>query len=78
MGLFSQLSFVLIYFIFSRFMKDSPLVLSVLCAVSAYVFTVGIQHRLLIDTVGTYESLSDYYKTQFCLHSDRHRGTRVL
>lgn len=65
MGLFSQLSFVLIYFIFSRFMKDSPLVLSVLCAVSAYVFTVGIQHRLLIDTVGTYESLSDYYKTQF-------------
>lgn len=65
MGLFSQLSFVLIYFIFSRFMKDSPLVLSVLCAVSAYVFVVGIQHRLLIDTVGTYETLSDYYKTQF-------------
>lgn len=65
MGLFSQLSFVLIYFIFSRFMKDSPLVLSVLCVVSAYVFTVGIQHRLLIDTVGTYESLTDYYKNQF-------------
>lgn len=65
MGLFSQLSFVLIYFIFSRFMKDSTLVLSVLCAVSTYVFVVGILHRLLIDTVGTYTSLTDYYKTRF-------------
>ncbi len=65
MGLFSQLSFVLIYFIFSRFMKDSPLVLTVLCIVSSYVFAVGIQHRLLIDTIGTYDSLSDYYKKQF-------------
>jgi len=65
MGLFSQLSFVLIYFIFSRFMKDSALVLTVLCAVSSYVFIVGILHRLLIDTVGTYTSLSDYYKNQF-------------
>ncbi len=65
MGLFSQLSFVLIYFIFSRFMKDSPLVLSVLCAVSAYVFIVGIQHRLLIDTIGVYDTLIDHYKRQF-------------
>lgn len=65
MGLFSQLAFVLIYFLCSRFMKDGPLVLAVLCAVSAYVFVLGIQHRLLIDPIGVYESLTDYYKTQF-------------
>lgn len=65
MGLFSQLAFVLIYFLCSRFLKDSPLVLIVLCVVSSYVFILGIQHRLLIDPIGVYESLSDYYKTQF-------------
>ena len=65
MGFFSQLSFVLIYFLCSRFLKDSPLVLIVLCAVAAYVFVLGIQHRLLIDPIGVYESLTDYYKTQF-------------
>ena len=65
MGMFSQLTFVLIYFICSRFLKDSSLVLSVLCIVSTYVFVLGIQHRLLIDPIGVYESLTDYYKTQF-------------
>ncbi len=65
MGLFSQLSFVLIYFICSRFLKDSPFVLTVLCIVSAYVFVVGVQHRLLIDPIGVYDNISDYYKTQF-------------
>lgn len=65
MGLFSQLAFVLIYYLCSRFLKDSPLVLAVLCAVSFYVFVLGIQHRLLIDPIGVYESLTDYYKTQF-------------
>ncbi len=65
MGLFSQLSFVLIYFFGSRFLKDSPLVLAVLGVVSSYVFVLGIQHRLLIDPIGVYESLADYYKTQF-------------
>ncbi len=65
MGFFSQLAFVLLYFLCSRFLKDSPLVLTVLCVVAAYVFVVGIQHRLLIDPLGVYESLSDYYKTQF-------------
>lgn len=65
MGLFSQLSFVLIYFICSRFLKDSSLVLSVLCVVSAYVFVLGVLHRLLIDPIGVYETISDYYKMQF-------------
>lgn len=65
MGMFSQMTFVLIYFICSRFLKDSPLVLFVLCAVSTYVFVLGIQHRLLIDPTGVYESITDYYKTQF-------------
>ncbi|MBQ8527260.1 MAG: O-antigen ligase family protein [Lachnospiraceae bacterium] len=65
MGLFSQLTFVLIYFVFSRFLKDYPVVLSFLCVTAMYVFVVAILHRMLIDTVGTYDNLSDYYKTQF-------------
>lgn len=65
MGLFSQLTFVLVYFICSRFLKDSPFVISVVCIAAFYVFTVAVLHRLLIDPVGTYENLSDYYKTQF-------------
>lgn len=65
MGLISQITFVLIYFLFSRFLKDYPLVVVALCVFASYTFIAGILHRLLIDIVGTYENLTDYYKTQF-------------
>nr|MBQ8252064.1 O-antigen ligase family protein [Lachnospiraceae bacterium] len=65
MGLFSQISFVAIYFVFSRFMKDYPVTLGALCLVTFYVYVVGIQHRLLIDPLGVYETLADHYKIQF-------------
>lgn len=65
MGLFSQLSFVLLYFICSRFLKDYPIVLAALGFAAFYVFVIGILHRLLIDPIGVYENLSDYYKQQF-------------
>jgi len=65
MGLFSQLTFVLIYFVFSRFLKDYPLVVTVLCATAMYVFTIGVLHRLEIDPIGVYSGLSIRYKSEF-------------
>ena len=65
MGLFAQLTFVLLYFVFSRFCKDGKLVLTALCLFAAYAFVIGILHRLLIDPIGVYDNISDYYKTQF-------------
>lgn len=65
MGLFSQITFVLVYFIISRFLKDYPIVLGTLCLTASYVFVQGILHRMNIDTIGVYENLSDYYKSQF-------------
>lgn len=65
MGLFSQLSFVLLYFICSRFLKDYQVVLGALLIMAFYVFVMGILHRLLIDPIGVYENLADYYIQQF-------------
>lgn len=65
MGLFSQLSFGIIYFICSRFLKDYWVVLLPLLGVTLYVFIIGILHRLLIDPLGVYENLADYYIQQF-------------
>ena len=42
MGLFAQLTFVLLYFVFSRFCKDGKLVLTALCLFAAYAFVIGI------------------------------------
>ncbi len=65
MGFFSQFSFVVLYFVLSRFLKDSPIVLSLLCASAFYVFVVGILHRLMIDPIGVYDNLSQQYKNLF-------------
>ena len=65
MGLFSQLSFVLVYFICSRFLKDYPVVLGALCIVTFYVYVIGILHRLLIDPIGVYDNLENHYKNMF-------------
>ncbi len=65
MGLFAQLTFVLLYFVFSRFCKDGKLVLTALCLFAAYAFVIGILHRLLIDPIGVYDNISDFYKNQF-------------
>lgn len=65
MGLMSQISFVLLYFFVSRFGRYWKAVLCVLCSVSVIVFIYGILNRLLIDPLGYYEGLSDWYKSQF-------------
>ena len=65
MGFLSQLSFVLLYLFLSRFGRYYRVVLVVLCAVAAVVFSIGILHRLMIDPVGFYDGLTYEQKAQF-------------
>jgi O-antigen ligase len=65
MGLFSQLSFVFLYFVYSRFGKNQWIILASLLATAFYTYVIAILHRLLIDPIGVYEGLDDYYKNQF-------------
>lgn len=65
MGLLSQVSFVLLYFLLSRFGKHYRPVLVILCIVSAVVFLIGILHRVGIDPIGFYRGLSDDQMAQF-------------
>lgn len=65
MGLFSQISFVLLYLFLSRFGRYYKGVLVVLCAVAAVVFAIGILHRLMIDPIGFYYGLTNEQKAQF-------------
>lgn len=65
MGLFFQLSIVVLYFLVSGQGRYADEVLAVLCAAAFVVFCIGVLHRLLIDPIGTYADISDFYKTLF-------------
>lgn len=65
MGMMSQISFVLLYFLASRFGKYYRLIFAVLLAAACVVYGIGILHRLLIDPNGFYDELTDWQKTQF-------------
>lgn len=65
MGLFSQFTFVILYFLYSRFGMGWQFSISVLCAVSFYTFVIGILHRMMIDPIGVYANIDDYYKGLF-------------
>lgn len=65
MGLFFQFSIAVLYYMTASHGKYAKVVLTLLCAVAFLTFLFGILHRLLIDPIGTYENISDYYKTQF-------------
>lgn len=65
MGLFSQISFVLIYFIVSRFGRYYKGGMWVICGASVIVFLFGVLHRLLIDPLGYYENIEAFYKGMF-------------
>lgn len=65
MGLFSQVSFVLIYFIVSRFGKYYKGGMWVICGASVIVFLFGVLHRLLIDPLGYYENIDAFYQGMF-------------
>lgn len=65
MGLYSQITFVLLYFFVSRFCKDYKIVLVTLSISSAIVFLLGILNRFLIDPLGVYEGIDQVYQLQF-------------
>ncbi|MBQ7066142.1 MAG: O-antigen ligase family protein [Lachnospiraceae bacterium] len=65
MGLYSQISFVCIYFFISRYAENAKAILFCLCATAGYVFLLGVLNRFLIDPLGVYEGLEEYYKLQF-------------
>ncbi len=65
MGVFSLLTFVLLYYYFSRFGRYYKIVLICLCVISVITYIIGILHRLMIDVIGTYEGIADKYKNQF-------------
>lgn len=65
MGLFSQITFVIIYLVFSRFGMGWQVSLSILCTVTFIAYVIGILHRMMIDPIGVYENISDFYKGLF-------------
>ncbi len=65
MGLLSQVSFVLLYWLLSRFGKFYRSMLLIMCAVSAVVFAIGVLHRVGIDPIGFYQGLTDDQMAQF-------------
>lgn len=65
MGLFSQVSFVLLYLFLSRFGRYYRVMLGGLCGTAAIVFLIGILHRLMIDPTGFYDELTNEQRAQF-------------
>lgn len=65
MGLYSQISFVCLYFFLSRYAENAKMILFCLCAVAGYVYLLGILNRFLIDPLGVYDGLDEFYKLQF-------------
>lgn len=65
MGLMSQLSFVLLYFLLSRFGRYYRVMLTGLCIAANIVYGIGILHRMLIDPIGFYDGLTYAQKAQF-------------
>lgn len=65
MGFMSQLSFVLLYLLVSRFGKYYRLIIASLLAAACVVYGIGILHRLLIDPIGFYTGLTGLQKAQF-------------
>ncbi|MBD5542791.1 MAG: hypothetical protein HDR01_00745 [Lachnospiraceae bacterium] len=65
MGLYSQISFACIYFLVSRYARNAMAIMFCLCGTAGYVYLMGILNRFLIDPLGVYEGLDEYYKLQF-------------
>lgn len=67
MGLLSQLSFVLLYFLISRFWCENwkQDLIWILCTASAITFLLAILHRFMIDPLALYEGIDSGYYIQF-------------
>ncbi|MDD3138131.1 MAG: O-antigen ligase family protein [Lachnospiraceae bacterium] len=65
MGLISQMIFVMIYFLVSRFLEWKMFILHGSSIVSGIVFLLAILHRFQIDPLGMYDNLSMTNKILF-------------
>ncbi|MCR5107240.1 MAG: O-antigen ligase family protein [Lachnospiraceae bacterium] len=67
MGLISQFMFVYIYFLASRALRGNfrKIILFSILLGSFVVFVFGILHRFLIDPLGLYEGIDEYYFIYF-------------
>ncbi len=65
MGLMAQISFVLLYFMASRFGRYYRSILAVLCCAACVVYALGILNRLLFDPLGYYDGLTEEQMAQF-------------
>lgn len=64
-GLRSQILFVLIYFVVSRYFSWYKLAAAGLYIGSGTAFLMGILHRFMIDPLGMYEGIDSYYYILF-------------
>lgn len=65
MGLVSQMAFVCIYFLVSRFFRWKTWFLNLICIVSAITFLLAVLNRFQIDPLNMYETLSMTNKILF-------------
>ncbi len=67
MGLLSQLSFILLYFLISRFWSEHwrPDLIWVICISSGLAFLFAVLHRFMIDPLALYEGIDSSYYIQF-------------
>ncbi len=65
MGILSQIGFVILYVILSRFGRYYRVILAALCSFALIVYLLGVLNRLLIDPFGFYDGLSYLQTTQF-------------
>lgn len=61
MGLFAQLSFVLLYFAVERNWEYHSYTYPFICFFSGGVFLLGILHRFYVDPLGLYQGLDERY-----------------
>lgn len=65
MGLYAQISFVLLYLFTSRYARDYKVILTVLLGVSVIVILFGVLNRFVIDPLGVYDGIPEFYRVQF-------------
>lgn len=65
MGLYSQITFVILYFLLSRYGKYYKSILFVFCMAAFVAISIGVLHRFMIDPIHVYDGIDDYYKLLF-------------
>lgn len=65
MGLYAQLTFVFLYFFVSRLARDYKAILTIMLGASVIVILLAVLNRFVIDPLGVYEGIPEFYRVQF-------------